>query len=131
MAERAPVVFACAGCSFAGQLAYQLALELDRRGHAEMSCLAGVGAEKPVFFRKMQGREVWVVDGCPIACGQGIFDRVGRSAPFYIRLHDLGYKKTVPPEDGVDMDRLIEQALAEVARQRQASLSAEPAEFKA
>jgi len=35
-----PVVFACSGCSPAGQLANQLALELDRRDIAEMSCLA-------------------------------------------------------------------------------------------
>ena len=107
MEQKKPVVFACAGCSFAGQLAYQLALELDRRGIAEMSCLAGLGAEKPSFLRKIRGREVWIVDGCPIECSLGILDRIGKHADRHIRLHDYGIKKKQPPEEGVDLDRLI------------------------
>jgi uncharacterized metal-binding protein len=113
-----PVVFACAGCSFAGRLAYDLAQELDRRGIAEMSCLAGLACEKKPFLKKMQGREVWIVDGCPIECALGVLDRIGRSV-VHIRLHDLGFRKTAPPPEGVDMDRLVEQALEQVAAERQ------------
>jgi uncharacterized metal-binding protein len=45
-----PLVFACSGCSFAGKLADDLARHLDRTGDAEMSCLAGVGAQRPSFI---------------------------------------------------------------------------------
>lgn len=60
-----PIVLACAGCSFAGRLAYELAQELDRRGAAEMSCLAGVAADLPCFRKKLEDREVWIIDGLP------------------------------------------------------------------
>lgn len=75
-----PVVFACSGYSPAGQLANQLALELDRRGIAEMSYLAGLGAEKPAFIKLAERRPVWLIDGCPIECGTGIAGKVHRPA---------------------------------------------------
>lgn len=60
-----PVVLACAGCSHAGRVAYDVALELDRWEIAEMSCLAGMAAEKAEFLAKLRNRAVWIVDGCP------------------------------------------------------------------
>jgi uncharacterized metal-binding protein len=108
---RKPILFACAGCSFAGRLAYDLAQELDRRGVAEMSCLAGVAAEKRAFLSKLQGREVWIIDGCPIECSQGVFDRVGHRVHRHIRLHDLGFKKLAAPPEGIDMNALVARVL--------------------
>ncbi|MFW6038884.1 MAG: putative zinc-binding protein [bacterium] len=108
MAERKPLVFACAGCSFAGKLAYDLAREIDRRGDAEMSCLAGVGAKHPSFLRKLKGREAWIIDGCPIECAGGVFKQVERDAQRHIKLHELGFKKNFEPEGGVDISRLAE-----------------------
>lgn len=109
MPDEKPILFACSGCSFAGRLAYDLALELDRRGTAEMSCLAGLGASHPAFTRKLKDREVWIIDGCPITCSQGVFERNGDAVDRHIRLHDLGFEKEIPPEGGVDMDQLVEQ----------------------
>ena len=37
------VVYACSGCSDAGELADRIARQLTRDGAAEMSCLAGIG----------------------------------------------------------------------------------------
>lgn len=111
---RKPVVFACAGCSFAGRLAYDLAQEFDRRGIAEMSCLAGLGANHPSFRRKLRDRPAWIIDGCPIECSQGVFDRNGDRADVHIRLHELGFKKTTPPPEGVDLDELAESVLERV-----------------
>lgn len=34
-----PLVYSCSGCSSAAQMANCLALELDRKGVAEMSCI--------------------------------------------------------------------------------------------
>lgn len=103
-----PVIFACSGCSPAGQLANQLALELDRRGIAEMSCLAGLGAEKPVFLRLAERRPVWIIDGCPIECGGGIAEKVDRPAVLHLRLHDFGIKKKEGLPDHVSLDQLVE-----------------------
>lgn len=106
-----PVLFACSGCSHAGQLAGNIALELDRRGVAEMSCLAGVGAAKPHFLKQLQDREVWVIDGCPINCSLGVFEQVREQVDVHIRLHDLGVKKKSAPPTGADFDALISSIL--------------------
>lgn len=102
-----PIVFACAGCSFAGRLAYDLAQEIDHRGIAEMSCLAGLGADHPSFRRKLRDRSAWVIDGCPIECSKGVFDRNRDRIDLHIRLHEMGFQKTSPPAEGVDLDELV------------------------
>ncbi len=113
-----PVVFACSGCSNAGQLANQLALELDRRGIAEMSCLAGVGAAKATFLKKIQGREIWVIDGCPIECSHGVFELARERVDVHIRLFDLGIRKNVELPTGVELDQLVENVLRHAARKK-------------
>lgn len=114
-----PLVFACSGCSEAGQLANRVALELSRRGAAEMSCLAGVGAEKPPFLKQLRSREVWVVDGCPIECALGVFQRIARYVDVTIRLHEFGVRKRDPPLDEQQFAALIEQVLHYARSQRE------------
>ena len=46
-----PLVYSCSGCSSAAQLANHVALQLDRRGQAEMSCIAGVGGDVPSLLK--------------------------------------------------------------------------------
>lgn len=111
MSRRLPLVFACAGASYVAKLAWDLAKTLENRRVAEMSCLAGVGARKPVFLRKLRDREVWVIDGCPIECGLGIFDLANVPIHHHIRLAELGFKKHAPPPEGIDMDALVERVL--------------------
>jgi uncharacterized metal-binding protein len=106
--EGKAVVFACAGCSAAGRLAYDLALELDRRQAAEMSCLAGLAAELKPFTRLVSGRPVWVVDGCPIQCARAILKQQGRPIDYHIRLDRYGvWKKTGLPQ-GADLGALAD-----------------------
>lgn len=107
MPRQLPLVLACAGCSPAGRLAYELAQELDRRGLAEMTCLAGVGAAKPHFLKQLAGREVWIIDGCPIECSRGVFAQVGCPFVVHIRLHDLGVRKHDPLPTGEAFERLL------------------------
>lgn len=109
-----PVVFACSGCSNAGQLVNRVALELDRRGIAEMSCLAGVGAAKPFFLKKLNEREVWIIDGCPIHCSLGVFDQVNQFADVHIRLHDIGIKKNSQQPNGEAFEILMSAVLQQV-----------------
>lgn len=52
-----PLVYSCSGCSSAAQTANQVALELDRMGVAEMSCIAGIGGDvKPILKLARSGR---------------------------------------------------------------------------
>lgn len=116
--KRLPLVFACSGCSLAGHLAYDVGQEFNRRGIAEMSCLAGVGAAKPHFLKQLRGREVWIVYGCSIECGLGIFAQVRRQADVHIRLHELGVKKNSGAPTGWGMERLLDDATKQVSEQR-------------
>jgi uncharacterized metal-binding protein len=106
-----PVIFACAGRSDAAELTWKLARELDRRGLAEMSCLAGIGAGKAPFLRKIQSRPVWVIDGCPIECGLGIFALRDLPIARHIRLHDLGLRKNHIDIEHIDFDALIDRIM--------------------
>jgi uncharacterized metal-binding protein len=121
MTKSLPLLYACSGCSEAGRLAYDLAQELDQRGIAEMSCLAGVGAGKKHFLKQLGGREVWVIDGCPIECGLGVFKQVRRSADIHIRLHELGARKKSVTSQKLDAERLVRRALEQVEKQRNRS----------
>ncbi len=91
-----PIIFACAGCSHAGQAAYAVALQADRKGLAEMSCLAGIAAGKSRFLRQIISRPTIVVDGCPIACAKGVFDKENIPVSQYIELHRMGVTKKQP-----------------------------------
>ncbi len=111
VSSKRPVVFACAGCSFSAHLAWQLAKELESRGHAEMSCLAGVAAQRPAFRRLPDTRECWVIDGCPIDCGHGVFEQLGRVPDRHIRLYEAGISKHEAPYGGVNWTKLVDHAL--------------------
>lgn len=110
-----PLVYACAGCSWVARAAYEIAQELDRRGSAEMSCLAGVGARRPAFIKQLDGRETWIIDGCPIDCGRGVFEVSGREPTRHIRLYEFGMKKAQPAPEQVDVVKLAELIAAQCA----------------
>lgn len=82
-----------------------------------MSCLAGVGASKQHFLKKLREREVWIIDGCPIECSLGIFSRVQEYVDVHIRLHDLGVKKHAPLPDAEQFEALVEAARQAASQQ--------------
>ncbi len=82
-----PLVYSCSGCSSAAQLANHVAVQLDRRGVAEMSCIAGVGGDVPKLVKLAQsGRPIVALDGCPLVC-------VKSSPARHYQLHEYGVKK--------------------------------------
>ena len=103
---KAFIVFACAGCSRGGQAAYSIALELDKRETAEMSCLAGIAAGKPSFRRKIKDKKIITIDGCPTECSKGVFDKAGIQVDVHIKLKDYGIRKNGPVND-YDIKRLV------------------------
>lgn len=108
MSQQLPLLFACSGCSNAGQLSDKLARELDRRGIAEMSCLAGVGAAKPHFLKKLSEREVWIIDGCPVECSLGVFNVLREHIDIHLRLYDLGVQKHASLPTDSEFNALID-----------------------
>jgi uncharacterized metal-binding protein len=85
--ELAQLVYACSGCSSAAQLANHVALQLDRRGVAEMSCIAGVGGDVRYLLKIAQsGRAIVALDGCPLACVKSCLARHGLTANRHYQL---------------------------------------------
>ncbi len=89
-----PLVYSCSGCSSAAQMANHLAIALDRRGVAEMSCIAGVGGDVPKLVRiAKSGRPIIAIDGCALACVRQCLARHGVAPAQYHLLSDHGVRK--------------------------------------
>ena len=108
MTRDLPLVYACAGCSLAGRVSYDVAQELTRRNMAQMSCLAGIAADLPIFTQQLDEHQVWVIDGCPLECAKGVFDRLGRSVDRHIRLREYGVPKNETPRTCVDVATIVD-----------------------
>lgn len=123
--DNVPLVYSCSGCSSAAQLANQVALQLDRRGTAEMSCIAGVGGDVPQLVRVAKsGRPVLVLDGCPLVCAKSSLARHGVAPTRHYLMHRYGVKKRTHQ----DFDPL--QA-ADVLARIESDLQQHPPELKA
>lgn len=89
-----PLVYSCSGCSNAAQLANTLAVRLDREGHAEMSCIAGVGGDvKSLVGKAVSGRPIVVLDGCMLHCARNCLKRHGVEPELHLDLSGYGVKK--------------------------------------
>src|SRR3990167_6054350 len=85
--DKLALVYACSGCSSAAQLANHVAVQLDRQGVAEMSCIAGVGGDVPSLVRTARsGRAIVALDGCALACVKSCLARHGVVADRYYQL---------------------------------------------
>jgi len=93
-------------------MANHVALQLDRRGLAEMSCIAGVGGDVPALVRlAASGRTVMAVDGCPVACAQKCLARHGVTAQVHLELSALGVRKRLHADfDLAEAATVVEQA---------------------
>jgi len=120
----ATVVYACSGCSDAGELADRIARRLAREGAAEMSCLAGIGGRvKPLVNKAASAQRILAIDGCPLNCTRHTLELAGFKNFDHLELHTLGFKKNSCPVT----DERIETG-AQAARQL--LLSVKPSESK-
>ncbi len=118
-----PLVYSCSGCSSAAQLANHVAVQMDRRGLAEMSCIAGVGGDVPKLVKLARsGRPIIALDGCPLVCVKSSLARHGIAPARHYQLHEYGVKK----RNHQDYD--AEQAAA-VLRRIEADLRDHPLEL--
>jgi uncharacterized metal-binding protein len=89
-----PLIYSCSGCSNLAQLANHVAVTLDRRGAAEMSCIAGVGGDVPALVRvATSGRPIVVVDGCALRAHVSALARHGVEPRVHHVLTEWGLTK--------------------------------------
>jgi len=75
-------------------MANYLAIQLDRKGIAEMSCIAGVGGNvKKLVQTAHSGRKIIVIDGCPLACSKACLSNHSVQPDIHIELTSLGVTK--------------------------------------
>lgn len=112
-----PLVYSCSGCSSAAQTTNTIALALDRRGLAEMSCIAGVGGDVPSLVRLARsGRAIVAVDGCPLECARACLARHGVVPDVHVVLSDHGVRKRRHVDaDPDEAARITEQLAAQIA----------------
>lgn len=112
------LVYSCSGCSSAAQLANHVALQLDRRGVAEMSCIAGVGGDVPHLMKTVRsGRPIVALDGCALACVKSVLARHGITADRHYSLQQYGVKKRThedfdPAQAALVLERVAAELLA-------------------
>lgn len=93
-ASEKPLVYSCSGCSNNAQLANKVAIELDRDGVAEMSCIAGVGGGVPNLVKiARSGRDIIALDGCPLHCVAKCLGTQGLTPTRHYTLTEHGIKK--------------------------------------
>jgi uncharacterized metal-binding protein len=119
-----PLVYACSGCSSAAQLANYVAVQLDRRGHAEMSCISGIGGDVPSLLKTMRsGRPIVALDGCPLTCVKASLGRHGVAADRHYQLHRYGVRKRTHEDFDPDQARqVLDQVVADLQPQPEPAL---------
>lgn len=94
IASQLPLAYSCSGCSNIAQVANRVAIELDRSGIAEMSCIAGVGGcVAPLVRQATSGRRIISLDGCPLHCVKRCLSLHGIKPTLEYTLTDFGIKK--------------------------------------
>jgi uncharacterized metal-binding protein len=111
------VVYACSGCSDAGEIADRLARRLAREGAAEMSCLAGIGGRvKSLVFKAQKAERILVVDGCPLNCAAHTLRLAGFQKFEHLELHKIGVRKGACPVTEESITAGVEAARDILAR---------------
>ncbi|MDP3841495.1 MAG: putative zinc-binding protein [Oxalobacteraceae bacterium] len=111
-----PLVYSCSGCSSAAQLANHVALQLDRRGVAEMSCIAGIGGDVRYLLKiAKSGRRIIALDGCALACAKNCLSRHDIVPDNYHQLQEYGVKKRRHEDfDPLQAEAVIARVVADI-----------------
>lgn len=123
---RLPLVYSCSGCSSAAQMANYIAVKLDRRDEAEMSCIAGVGGDVgPLVRTARSGRPILALDGCALHCVKNSLAQRGVEATRHVLLQEYGVRKRYRSDfDVAEADRVLEQTVR-IAREMRAEIERE------
>ncbi len=109
-AKPTTIVYACSGCSDAGEIADRVARRLTEDGSAQMSCLAGIGGRvKSLMLKGRNAGRILVVDGCPLNCAAHTLGLAGFQQFDHLELHKIGIRKGSCPATG---ERILEGVAA-------------------
>lgn len=113
-----PLVYSCSGCSSAAQMSNYIAVQLDRKGFAEMSCIAGVGGNvKSLVKKAVSGRKIIAIDGCPLACAKACLNNHALLPDLHLELSSMGVKKQYQQDFDIEKAQqiflTIQQKIAE------------------
>lgn len=97
-------------------MANYVAVQMDRRGLAEMSCIAGVGGDVPSLLKTARSpRPIVVIDGCVLECARQCLLRHGIDADTHIQLAQEGVRKKYHQDYDVDQaEEIINRIAARV-----------------
>jgi uncharacterized metal-binding protein len=108
-----PVVYSCSGCSSSAQLAHYVAVQLDRRGLARMSCVAGLAAEVPeIVVDLLSAPQVIALDACEFRCAKRTVERYGVKPRYHYVVAARSTGSEIPLED--EAERFIQRVLADI-----------------
>jgi uncharacterized metal-binding protein len=83
--EGIKLIYSCSGAANTGFLADSVSRKLMKDGKGKMTCLAAMGAELTGFIESAKCAEKnIVIDGCPVACGRKIFEKLNLPFEHYI-----------------------------------------------
>lgn len=103
-----PIIYSCSGCSSAAQMANYMAVKIDRKELAEMSCIVGVGGNvKKLVKTAKSGRKIIVIDGCPLNCSKACLNNQGIEPDLHVELTQYGVKKLNHVDFDIDMANTV------------------------
>jgi uncharacterized metal-binding protein len=120
MKKSKPIVYSCSGCSTAAQTANYIAIQLDRKDVAEMSCIAGVGGGVKSLVQKAKLAEnIVALDGCPLRCVQQCLAKQGLKPNLHLVLTEMGVKKLQHEDFNKEQaEEILNQTVTLIANQK-------------
>lgn len=111
-----PIIYSCSGCSSAAQMANYIAIRIDRKEVAEMSCIVGVGGNVRSLVKTAKaGKKIIAIDGCPLACSKACLSNHGIKADLHVELTRHGVKKLkhvdFDPNEAEKLLKLVEEKI--------------------
>lgn len=83
------MVVACSGASNLGQITNAVAVRMQQEGSGQMSCLAALGAQVDSYIDSANTSDLIIIDGCPIACGKKVAEKLGVSEYRYFEISQM------------------------------------------
>jgi uncharacterized metal-binding protein len=85
----------CSGGSNCGQIANQVAVNLDIEGIGRIYCLAGIGAHIDGMVESARGaKRIVAIDGCQVACAKKAIEHTGLIVTDWICVTEEGISKS-------------------------------------
>jgi uncharacterized metal-binding protein len=106
-------------------MANYIAIQIDRKEIADMSCIAGIGGNvKKLVNTAKAGREIIVIDGCPLACSKACLSHHSIEPDLHFELTGYGVKKQNHVDfDKEQADELLQMIVEKIEENNLASVS--------